>query len=68
VMQAGQLVTPLPSLADARAYHAEQMARLPVVHQRLRNGESYAVRLSSGLDALQQRAESALRQKVLVEK
>ena len=64
VMQAGQLVTPLPSLAEARMYHAEQVARLPVMHQLLRNGEPYPVRLSAGLDALQQRAESALRQHV----
>jgi nicotinate phosphoribosyltransferase len=61
VMQAGRLVAPLPSLAQARARHAEEMARLPEACRRVQDGAPYAVRLSPALATLQEQVATALR-------
>jgi nicotinate phosphoribosyltransferase len=62
VMHAGQTVTSRPTLAAARTRHAEEMARLPAPHRRLRDGEHYPVRLSQALAALQERVQASLLQ------
>lgn len=60
-MQAGHLAQPQPCLEASRAYHAEQMARLPSVYKRLDHAASYPVRLSPTLDRTQQAVEAATR-------
>jgi nicotinate phosphoribosyltransferase len=62
VLQAGQLVTPLPSLTQARARHTQEMALLPAVYRRHDTADTYPVRLSAALSTRQQECENALRQ------
>jgi hypothetical protein len=63
-MQAGQVTQLQPSLNDSRAYHTEQMARLPMAFKQLDQSVRYPVRLSTALARRQQEAEIALQQNV----
>ncbi len=62
MMQDSRVAQPLPSLDASRAYHAEQMAHLPMSYKRLDSGEPYPVRLSTALARKQQEVETAIRQ------
>jgi nicotinate phosphoribosyltransferase len=62
VMQASRMAQPQPSLDASRAYHAEQIARLPMAYQQLDHEVSYPVRLSTGLVQRQQETEKAFQQ------
>jgi nicotinate phosphoribosyltransferase len=52
VMHAGELVGPLPSLEQIRAYTNEQLSRLPESLKVLKNAPLYPVRISVELGAL----------------
>jgi GMP synthase-like glutamine amidotransferase len=56
------VLQPLPSLKASRAYHADQMARLPEPYKTLHHGETYPVRLSAVLENTQQQVEMAIRE------
>ncbi|MDH3599895.1 MAG: nicotinate phosphoribosyltransferase [Candidatus Tectomicrobia bacterium] len=62
VMRDSRVLQPLPSLEASRAYHAEQMGRLPEHYKTMHNGETYPVRLSAALDRTQQQVEMTLRE------
>ncbi len=58
VLRDGRLVTPLPSLAEARARAASDLARLPEPSRRLRNAQPYAMGRSPALEALLEEARA----------
>jgi nicotinate phosphoribosyltransferase len=62
VMRDRRVLQPLPSLKASRAYHADQMARLPEPYKTLHHGETYPVRLSAALENTQQQVEMAIRE------
>src|SRR5262249_41759591 len=61
VLEAGQLVRPLPSLAEARDRWAAERDRLPAAVRRLRHPGPYAVVPSAGLRRLQAASKAELR-------
>ena len=67
VMRRGEIIRPLPSLHDSRAYFQAQFARLPEPYKALENPPVYPVELSPGLKDLQSRVETKLRQRELGE-
>jgi nicotinate phosphoribosyltransferase len=53
VMESGRILTPHPPLTAVRAYCTAQVAALPAEVRRIKNPETYPVRRSHRLDALQ---------------
>lgn len=60
VMRQGRTVGLGPRLREARARHAEEMARLPEPYRRLQATECYPVHLSHGLAVMQAQVERRL--------
>lgn len=57
VMEGGRITAPLPTLEEIRSRFREEFDRLPERYKALEEAPDYPVRLSPGLDALQERTE-----------
>ncbi len=63
VMSRGKLVTPLPTLVEARERCKEEISRLPVGLRRLRQPDQYHIEISARLRSEQQSTEAEVRRR-----
>lgn len=54
VLRKGELIAPLPRLAETQAYARQQIQSLPEIYKRLRQPENYPVRYSTKLETRRQ--------------
>ncbi|MBM4288334.1 MAG: nicotinate phosphoribosyltransferase [Deltaproteobacteria bacterium] len=65
VMVQGRPLLPLPSLSAGRKYFLSELARLPMQYKDLKAPPTYPVRLSPGLQHLQEQTERRVREQEL---